>query len=237
MPRTEDDALTEKDYETLGSILDRFKHERAMNLEELDGFFAALACAPIMTMPSRYIPEIWGGEEQPDDDAFEDEEQLKRFTGLAIRLWNAITNKLGSKEVFLPYLLEDSDGIAHGNDWAKGFLRGMKMEQFSWMDLVDDEEQGGVLVPIVGLAHEHDPDPAMQPFKGPVTPEQREGLILGLAAGAMRIHDYYAPQRRAAARALREEHTIRRDVPKTGRNEPCPCGSGRKYKQCCGANA
>jgi len=26
-----------------------------------------------------------------------------------------------------------------------------------------------------------------------------------------------------------------RDTPKTGRNDPCPCGSGRKYKKCCGA--
>jgi hypothetical protein len=26
----------------------------------------------------------------------------------------------------------------------------------------------------------------------------------------------------------------RRDAPKVGRNEPCPCGSGRKYKRCCG---
>ncbi|PWB46887.1 MAG: hypothetical protein C3F18_12285, partial [Nitrosomonadales bacterium] len=28
--------------------------------------------------------------------------------------------------------------------------------------------------------------------------------------------------------------TIRREAPKTGRNDPCPCGSGKKYKQCCG---
>jgi SEC-C motif-containing protein len=27
---------------------------------------------------------------------------------------------------------------------------------------------------------------------------------------------------------------FKRAVPKTGRNEPCPCGSGRKYKKCCG---
>lgn len=27
---------------------------------------------------------------------------------------------------------------------------------------------------------------------------------------------------------------FRRDAPKTGRNEPCPCGSGKKYKKCCG---
>ena len=29
--------------------------------------------------------------------------------------------------------------------------------------------------------------------------------------------------------------TYRRDGPKTGRNDPCPCGSGKKYKKCCGA--
>jgi SEC-C motif-containing protein len=31
--------------------------------------------------------------------------------------------------------------------------------------------------------------------------------------------------------------TIVRESPKVGRNDPCPCGSGRKYKQCCGKNA
>jgi preprotein translocase subunit SecA len=30
---------------------------------------------------------------------------------------------------------------------------------------------------------------------------------------------------------------IKRDVPKVKRNEPCPCGSGKKYKNCCGKNA
>lgn len=28
---------------------------------------------------------------------------------------------------------------------------------------------------------------------------------------------------------------VRRAAPKVGRNDPCPCGSGRKYKRCCGA--
>ena len=31
--------------------------------------------------------------------------------------------------------------------------------------------------------------------------------------------------------------TIVRDTPKIGRNDPCPCGSGKKYKKCCGKNA
>lgn len=28
--------------------------------------------------------------------------------------------------------------------------------------------------------------------------------------------------------------TVRRSVPKVGRNDPCPCGSGKKHKKCCG---
>jgi len=28
--------------------------------------------------------------------------------------------------------------------------------------------------------------------------------------------------------------TVRRESPKIGRNDPCPCGSGKKYKKCCG---
>jgi len=27
---------------------------------------------------------------------------------------------------------------------------------------------------------------------------------------------------------------VRRDEPKVGRNDPCPCGSGKKFKKCCG---
>ena len=31
--------------------------------------------------------------------------------------------------------------------------------------------------------------------------------------------------------------TVKRETPKIGRNDPCPCGSGKKYKKCCGAAA
>ena len=31
-----------------------------------------------------------------------------------------------------------------------------------------------------------------------------------------------------------KQQTVRRDAPKIGRNDPCPCGSGKKYKHCCG---
>src|SRR2546423_632723 len=39
----------------------------------------------------------------------------------------------------------------------------------------------------------------------------------------------------AAGEEAARTKTITRDQPKVGRNEPCPCGSGKKYKKCCGA--
>ncbi len=50
-----------------------------------------------------------------------------------------------------------------------------------------------------------------------------------------------AERQRAAAQAPQGEAAkvkqIKLEQPKTGRNDPCPCGSGKKYKKCCGKNA
>jgi preprotein translocase subunit SecA len=39
----------------------------------------------------------------------------------------------------------------------------------------------------------------------------------------------------AAGEEAGKVKTVTRDQPKVGRNELCPCGSGKKYKKCCGA--
>lgn len=54
-------------------------------------------------------------------------------------------------------------------------------------------------------------------------------------AEATRLVDELAAKR--LARLLRRPLPERRAAPKVGRNDPCPCGSGRKYKKCCGANS
>ncbi len=40
----------------------------------------------------------------------------------------------------------------------------------------------------------------------------------------------------AASSLFQRQQPIRRTGPNAGRNEPCPCGSGKKYKKCCGAH-
>jgi uncharacterized protein len=227
--------LTDAEYDRVSSVLSRFRDEQVMNLEELDGFFAALICGPAHVHPSDYLSEIWGGE-IADEEAFSSQEQLEDFLDLLMRHWNVVTDTLQSGDVFLPLLLEDEDGVAHANDWAQGFMRGMDLRREDWAELLDDEDRGGWLVPILALAHEHDPDPTMRPYQEPVDADRREQLIVGAAAGVTAIYRYFEPLRRMPTEFRDGLSTYRRTVPKIGRNDPCPCGSGKKYKRCCGTS-
>jgi preprotein translocase subunit SecA len=59
--------------------------------------------------------------------------------------------------------------------------------------------------------------------------EKAEEFIAAASGGA-------PEQTKVPDRADRQE-TVRRAEPKVGRNDPCPCGSGKKYKNCCGRNS
>ena len=58
-------------------------------------------------------------------------------------------------------------------------------------------------------------------------PLKTHKLAIEIESAIPHIHRYWAPKRKSAV------EQVQRDAPKTGRNEPCPCGSGKKYKQCC----
>ena len=130
--------------------------------------------------------------------------------------------------------LRNEKGVANANDWATGFMRGMELRRDSWSDLIHDEDHGGSLIPIFILAHEHDPDPELRPYPEPIGAERRETLIVHLAAGVMYICKYFAAERTMTIHPDAGNTTHRRPTLKVGRNDPCLCGSGKKYKRCCG---
>ena len=105
--------------------------------------------------------------------------------------------------------------------------------QHRWGELIHDEDYGGSILPIMMLHFEHDPDSQMRP--SPISREKREEPLQRMIAGPTHICPYFEPHRRALA-SLPAHLPMRRDGRKVGRNEPCPCGSGRKYKNCCLAN-
>jgi uncharacterized protein len=225
--------LTDEECDRLSAVLERFGDQHSMNLEELDGFLAALVCGPESVLPSEYLPKILG-DNLVLENSTTAQPLLADFLSLIIRHWNVIADTLHSDDVYLPLLVEDEKGISPANDWASGFLRGMDLRRGEWADLLGDEQRGGWLVPIFALAHEHDPDPTMRPYDEPMSAEMREELIVGAAAAVIGIYRHFKARRLLEAQSLLSDTTVRRIAPKIGRNDACPCGSGRKFKQCCG---
>jgi uncharacterized protein len=224
------DQLDDQTLNHLSAVLRQFQSEKAMNLDEFDGFCAALHCAPEMIPPSEFLPELWGGEDRLDYEAFEDKQQAEDSLHAIMQHWNNVGRRLEEDTVFLPVFMDDE---SPGCDWSRGFLRGMRFFPSEWSDFMNDEELGGPAVLPLLFAYENDPDPELRPFDEPLTPEKREELLPKLAASVTAIYDHFADQRQFNARVARDTGTIRRDYPKVGRNAPCPCGSGKKYKKCC----
>jgi len=223
------EPLTEAELDHLGHFLKNYKGGKAMNLEELDGFFSALIAGPEIVMPSEYMPELFGSE-TPETHAFSTLSEANEILELLMRHWNDIAGKLSKGAVYLPLLLLDENGVERGNDWARGFIRGTRMRHDGWAELLADDDHGGCMIPMLMLYHEHNEDPSMRPK--PIGPEQREKVIDSMAAGLVEAYVYFRQygQPHVSTRGPEPRHT---NV-KIGRNDPCPCGSGKKYKRCCG---
>jgi len=227
--RSLDESLNDAEYDRLTTILEGFQSENAMNLEEMDGFFAALICGPVAVGPGDQLSEIWGGDAAP----FEAMEDLQEFLNLAMRHWNFVAHVLLSSDlVFIPWLEQkEEEELRKGNRWARGFLRGIEVCREDWDEIFADDDKFAMLLPVMALVHENDPDPEMRTWKTPPNADLREKVLVGLSVSAQRLYDYFRPQRQEVRR---ETTPLRQTKRKIGRNEPCFCGSGKKYKHCCG---
>ena len=230
---TLDKPLTEAELDRLGEFLGKPKgNSQAMNLEELDGLFAALISGPEVVPPSEYLPAVFGDEMS---DTFASLDEANHILGLLMRHWNGIAATLRKGDAHLPILLPDEKGAYQGNVWSRGFIRGVEMRKEAWAEIFGDDEEFGWLTPVLMLYHEHDADPELRP--GPIGPEERDEIIVKMAAGVVRAYRYFRShqQRAESAESVCKAGANGR-IGKPGRNDQCPCGSGKKYKRCCGGS-
>jgi uncharacterized protein len=89
-----DKPLSDAEYTRIAVMLDRSRGKGAMNLEMLDGFFAALICSPDMSRPGEYLREIWGGDRIGGDKGWRDEEEMQEFFDLIMRHWDSVARVL-----------------------------------------------------------------------------------------------------------------------------------------------
>ena len=225
--------LSDDDLDWLDEfLLSRFDDEAEYNLDinegvlcvsELDGFFTAIVSGPVMIHPSEWIPALWG-DVPPEWD---NEDELQKALSLFMQHMNGIAATLMTQPdyfeaLFLERVVEDKT-YTIVDEWCEGYMRGVVLAAEQW-------DPGGMdmeilLAPIMAFAgeaasktHENFKQTEIENLQKAITPNVRE------------IHAYWLARRQDEASA----HTpVQRAEPRVGRNAPCPCGSGKKYKKCC----
>lgn len=209
--------------------------ERSMDVSTLEGYLTAIVIGPQTVMPSRWLPWVWDREEGRAEAAFDNLEQANRFMNLLMRFMNGIARAfMDDPASFEPiYWREAHWGAA---EWCEGFLLGTQFNEDAWSLLWVGKPQ--LATPFLRLGTDDgleitrkagDADRWMEAVEPALVEihafwkERRPSQPAGLVGD-----DFHLGQPRTPAT---------RTTPKVGRNDPCPCGSGKKYKKCCGASS
>ena len=226
---TPHEPLSDAEFDELDAFLHRGDEDKGLTVEGVDGFFAALVCSPRLARPSEWLPAVWGGE-MPEWDSLE---EAQRAMGLLMRLWNQVAESINTGS-FSPLTTSgiNDDGLeVHlPHLWCMGFHEGMRIHSTHWFD-ENAVELHKLLRPIdVVLAD------AIVRF-GEVKDMNEERLtheqlneLTDMIPDA--VHDLRAYWQK---HPVEDKRVPPRQGPKVGRNAPCPCGSGKKFKHCHGA--
>ena len=198
----------------------------------LDGFVAGILVCPTLVLPSEWLPEVWGANVAIDPTpVFETEQQAKDVTGLIMAHYNAVARALqaGRGRYEVVYDVDTRNDDTMWEIWIEGFARAMALRPSSWHSIAAADR--GTRAALAGL------QALIEIADGTSTrakPEIEELTKMAPDLIPSWLDDLHAW--RVAQPSATPVSSIMPDGSKVGRNEACPCGSGRKYKKCCGAN-
>ena len=219
-----------------------------MSLHGVYGLFYGCVAAPVLVMPSQYMPHIL----DPENSTYESMEQAESFMNTLMALWNGIArSQMEDDDMICPekeYPNNETGLSGKADDLAalvNGFMTGLSLGDAQEGDFTDDamdalRSLAEILAFAEGLIEtlweEHG---ALQSADIQETLDSLEGaedivfdcinrIALGLADARMRRFD----ETRSFQKLYKSAQQAFSD--KVPRNSPCPCGSGKKYKKCCG---
>jgi uncharacterized protein len=199
---------------------------------ELDGYLTGIVVTPQAApiLPSAWMAGLWGD----DEPIFADKAQINTVLGAVMIHYNTllrdIDRSLQRLEVdrivdYRPLFLSDGPKPVHEavRTWVRGFWKAMQLAPQTWSALVEDERTKTIIAPFVGFFDIGKIEPHEIPDDIDDRLDEDASLI---------------PRMILILRKLARIREVSRSAPlarrsKVGRNDPCPCGSGKKYKRCC----
>lgn len=233
------DAADEAENLWLEARLREYGNTNAIrNLAELDGFLTAVISSPQLLPIDRWWPTIWGGLEPAWRDRAERDRVMQQVMIQLAFLSYALTEQHDEFEPIFTLAPNMDPPIEIAKWWCAGYLRGVALG--NWPALPLEQQEALALIRLHGSDEQ-----LAQLTRLSLTQYQQS--VAEVAPAALKLYAHFQALRGtntmqiealAAALSSALSPALSPILPvnaptKVGRNAPCPCGSGKKYKQCC----
>ncbi len=221
-------------------LLSPQRPEKTLNLEELCGFLFAVASAPEWIDESEWLPLIFNSS-----SANYEGEQQAQMEALIRQLHGELMVQVENAQVVLPewctphaVAMENFSDDSAFSAWCRGYMGGHDWLDELWEEYLPDDvrdEFASIMVILSFFASRELADA----YYGDLAENSRSfeetaQQVLALHADAMKEYSRIGNTILQAIERIKAEKPEPATSHKVGRNEPCPCGSGKKYKKCCG---
>ena len=204
-----------------------------MSVAELDGFLTGVLVCPELIPPSEWLPEVWGSDGAAD---FGSLEAAQAIIAVVMEHYNRIARTLANapEEIELVFEVDPNSEDLLWEPWVRGFERAMRLRADSWEQIVDsgDEEAASSVTMMLAL---HQIDIGTSELTEEAIDELDEMAPDLIPKIVMSLNEWTKARTAGGSRDGPSTGPVRwAGSTKVGRNDPCPCGSGAKFKRCCG---
>lgn len=213
----------------------QYRNADAMELSEFDGFCAALIVCPEMIMPSEWLPIVLGQKGGIDEDTVDLETGVALIMEHYNRVAQFLTPPCQSFETI--YGSDPNSDDVLWEPWVGGFTRAMKIRPKAWEKIMScgdmDLIEGLTMLLLMQAFCEGEID--LPDNESEEIDEQAPDMLPNIV---LDLNDWTKSQQQQgfpfASQAPANANIEPFEREKVGRNDPCPCSSGKKYKKCCG---
>ena len=231
--------LTDREIEELNAfLLADDGLDNAMDVSTFDGFICAVLSGPNVIMPSEWMRWVWDQKDGEQSPEFASEKQAKRIVSLLIGHANVLAFTLthGPQHYEPLFYVRKVEGrtVSIVDEWCCGYVKGVALDPLGWQPLIDARPDWFEVIHLYGTKSGW--DRLKKLVDAHENAEARHQAFVDLIApAALKIHAYWLARRAPVGETIRESRQPIHKMLTPGRNEPCPCGSGKKFKHCHGA--